>query len=60
MRMTHLERVLSALYVSEGWYVFWKEHGDVSFKTRSLIAFDRAISCETWQAAAALEKGNTP
>jgi hypothetical protein len=46
--MTHVEKLLGALYVSEGWYMFWKEHKDVSFKTQSLITFDRAINCKTW------------
>jgi hypothetical protein len=54
MNMNHLERLLGALYVSEGWYMFWKEHKDVSFKTRSLILFDRAINCTTWHQVAAI------
>jgi len=58
--MNHIERLLNALYISEGWYMFWKEHQDVSFKTRSLIAFDRAISCTTWHQVAELrERGTT-
>jgi hypothetical protein len=46
--VSHLERLLGALYVSEGWYMFAQEHRDIGFKTRSLIAFDRAICCSTW------------
>jgi hypothetical protein len=51
MKMTHIEKLLSALYVSESWHVFALEHKNVSFKTRSLIAFDRAILCVTWEQA---------
>ena len=59
MNMTHHERLLGALYVSEGWYSFWKEHQDLSFKTRSLIVFDRALQCTTWQQVAAIgARGN--
>jgi len=52
--MTHLERTLAALYVSEGWHILSKEHDDMGFKTRSLIAFDRALQCRTWTEAASL------
>ena len=51
--MTHLERLLGALYASEGWNVLWREHHDVSFKARAMVQFDRAIQFETWNKVAA-------
>jgi hypothetical protein len=47
-KMTHLERLLSALYVSEAWHVLWREHKDIAFLTRAMISFDRAIQNKTW------------
>ena len=56
--MTHLERLLAALYTSEAWHVLWREHNDVAFKTRSMVTFDRTIAHETWDEAAHDIKGD--
>lgn len=58
--MTHLERLLSALYTSEGWHVLWREHKDVAFKTRAMVTFDRTIVLTTWdEAAHGIKEKNT-
>ncbi len=48
-KLSHLERLLGALYVSEGWHILWREHCDLSFKTRALINYDRAMQKNTWK-----------
>jgi hypothetical protein len=55
--MTHMERLLCALYSSEGWHMLWREHGAVVFKARALINFDRAIQVDTWPGHIATQKG---
>lgn len=49
--MTHLERIFSALYVSEGWYVWWelrdtlkKGFRPLYYKTRAIVIYDRVLN----------------
>ena len=47
-KMTHLERLLGALYVSEAYYTLWSEHKKPGFKARAIVTFDRALQFSSW------------
>ena len=48
--MTHIERLLGALYVSEGWYASWQNRPRrIAFKARAMVVYDRIICNEEWR-----------
>lgn len=48
-RMTHMERLLAALYVSEVWWASWLLRKNLHYKARALVTFDRVLQHETWE-----------
>ena len=47
--MTHTERLLGALYVSEGWYATWKNYmtrgiSRPDLRARAVVVFDRILN----------------
>lgn len=50
--MTHLERLFAALYLSEGWYVWWSEQNTYPDRlrnyerARAVVLFDRVLNIE--------------
>lgn len=49
--MTHLERLFTALYLSEGWYVWYSEgylspNRRLHARTRAVVLFDRVLNGE--------------
>lgn len=49
--MTHLERLFAALYLSEGWYIWWSERdipkGRKNYaRARAVVLFDRVLNIE--------------
>ena len=51
--MTHMERLLGALYVSEVWWSAWLLRKKLDYKARAIVTFDRVLQQETWEQAAA-------
>jgi len=49
--MTHLEKLFTALYLSEGWYVWYSEgymsqHTRLYARCRAVVLFDRVLNGE--------------
>jgi len=51
--MTHMERLLAALYVSEVWWASWLLRKKLHYKARAVVVFDRVLQHEYWEQAAA-------
>ena len=51
--MTHMERLLGALYASEVWWSAWLLRNKLGYKARALVTFDRVLQQETWEQIAA-------
>ena len=62
--MTHLERFWSALYLSEGWYVWYRERSDKPAgrrnyaRARAVVLFDRCLNYDIIEECEAYPKGN--